>query len=121
MRFLAISDLHGEFHKAHLACERFRPNLLLCCGDWGDPEQVSEADLSAFTALCPVISVFGNHDSLELLPRIRNPDGSSILLDQGEVRRVGILSFAGISGIWAKSHRLRSDLGHSAPWAARRG
>ncbi len=106
MRILAISDLHGEFRRARDACGRLRPDLLLCCGDWGDPEQVSEADLAAFTAICPVITVFGNHDPLDLLARTRNPDGSRILLDQGEVRRPGALAVAGISGIWAKSHRL---------------
>jgi Icc-related predicted phosphoesterase len=51
--------------------------------------------------------VFGNHDDLPTLSALRNQDGSPVLLGQGE-RRGDFrgLSVAGVSGIWAKSHRL---------------
>jgi Icc-related predicted phosphoesterase len=79
---------------------------LLSCGDWGDPEQVGEADLAAFPARLPVLTTFGNHDPLDVLPRLKNRDGTPVLLGQGEVREVGRLRLAAIGGIWAKSHRL---------------
>jgi Icc-related predicted phosphoesterase len=106
MRILAISDLHGSLELAREACRRLRPELLLCCGDWGDPDQVTEADLDGFLDFCPVLTTFGNHDPLELLARWKNRDGSRVLIDQGEVRQVGGLRIAAIGGIWAKSHRL---------------
>ena len=106
MRIRAISDLHGDLASAREAIDRFAPDLLLCCGDWGDPEEVAEADLAAFAARGPVLTTFGNHDPLELLPRLRNRDGSAVLLGQGEVRDVGGLRVAAVGGIWAKSHRL---------------
>jgi uncharacterized protein len=55
----------------------------------------------------PVLTVFGNHDDLPGLAALRNRDGSAVLLAQGERREdfQGI-SVAGVSGIWAKSHRL---------------
>jgi Icc-related predicted phosphoesterase len=106
MRILAISDLHGSLSEARRACERFQPELLLCCGDWGDPDEISEVDLNEFLAYCPVLTTFGNHDPLDLLTRWRNLDGSSVLLGQGEVRAVQKLRVAAIGGIWAKSHRL---------------
>lgn len=106
MRILAISDLHGDLRPARVAVERFEPDLLLCCGDWGDPDQVRESDLAALAARGPILTTFGNHDPLALLARLTNRDGSTVLLAQGEVRAVPGLRVAAIGGIWAKSHRL---------------
>jgi len=106
MKILAISDLHGDSRLALKAVEEQRPDLLLCCGDWGDAAQVGDDDLGAFLDLCPVLSTFGNHDSLQLLGRQQNRDGSAVLLGQDEVRDFHGLKLAGIGGIWAKSHRL---------------
>ena len=106
MRLLAISDLHGDLDSARRAIEVFGPDLVLSCGDWGDPDQVSEADLAAFADLAPVLSTFGNHDPLDALARVRNRDGSAVLIAQGEVREVGGVRIAAIGGIWAKSNRL---------------
>jgi Icc-related predicted phosphoesterase len=63
---------------------------------------------NALLARVPILTVFGNHDDLSLLASLQNPiDGSSVLLKQGE-RRADFcgLSITGVSGIWAKSHRL---------------
>jgi Icc-related predicted phosphoesterase len=126
MRILAISDLHGAFELAIVACARFRPDLLICAGDWGDPEEVAEADLGRFLEVCPILTTFGNHDPLELLGRTVNRDGTPILLGQGEVRDVGGLRVAAIGGIWAKSHRqpyyvTDDDVADYARLAASRG
>jgi uncharacterized protein len=106
MKILVISDLHGDFSLAIQACEGTRPELLLCCGDWGDAEEVTAADLDGFLDFCPMLTTFGNHDPLDLLARMRNRDGSAVLLGQGETRNMKGLSLASIGGIWAKSHRL---------------
>jgi len=106
MRILAISDLHGDLDAAREALDRYEPELLLSCGDWGDPDQVAEADLAEFPARLPVLTTFGNHDPLAALARLRNRDGSSVLLAKGEVRQVEGVRVAAIGGIWAKSHRL---------------
>ena len=73
MRVLAISDLHGEFDRARRAALRLRPDLLLCCGDWGAPEQVTQADLEPFLEICPVLTTFGNHDPRREPGRGRSP------------------------------------------------
>jgi uncharacterized protein len=126
MKILAISDLHGDLRLATKACHDLRPDLLLCCGDWGDADQVSESDLEGFLDLCPVLTTFGNHDPLEILARWKNRDGSAVLLGQGEVRDFHGLKLAGIGGIWAKSHRLPcyvtdSDVAEWARAIARQG
>jgi Icc-related predicted phosphoesterase len=106
MRVLVISDLHGAVEFARKTCREIRPDLLLCCGDWGNAEEVAESDIEGFLDVCPVFTTFGNHDSLELLARIKNRDGSALLIGQGEMRKHQGLTIAAIGGIWAKSHRL---------------
>jgi uncharacterized protein len=104
MRILIVSDLHGDLCAADRAVANLRPDLLLSCGDWGDAEQVAEPALTALLEVVPTYTTFGNHDPLELLARLRNRDGSAVLLEQGQVREYGGLRVAAIGGIWAKSH-----------------
>ena len=105
MRILVISDLHGDLTSARAAIGRFTPDLLLSCGDWGDPGEVPVEELEGFPAQVPTLTTFGNHDPIEALARLRNRDGSAVLLEQGVVRTVGGVRVAAIGGIWAKSHR----------------
>ena len=126
MRLLAISDLHGELDAAWRAVEVARPDVLLCCGDWGDPEEVSLSDLERFTERLPVYTVFGNHDDLAVIQAWENRDGTPVLLPDGEVVHVAGLALAGISGIWAKSNRMPfyitdDQVAEAAQQAARRG
>jgi Icc-related predicted phosphoesterase len=106
MRILAVSDLHGDLESVREALARFPCDLLLSCGDWGDPEELTEADLAWFPTHVPVLSTFGNHDPGPWLAALRNQDGSTVELGQGETREVAGLRVAAIGGIWAKSHRL---------------
>jgi uncharacterized protein len=105
MRFLVISDLHGDLISAWEAVRLFEPEVLLSCGDWGDPEQVDEIELARFPARLPVYTTFGNHDPDALLQELRNGDGTPVLLPQGQVVSVAGIRLAAIGGIWAKSHR----------------
>jgi Icc-related predicted phosphoesterase len=104
MRVLVVSDVHGDLDSARRARTHFQPDLILSCGDWGDPDQVPEADLTAFVSDVPVYTTFGNHDPLDLLPRMSNRDGSPIFMASGSVREYAGLRLAAIGGIWAKSH-----------------
>lgn len=105
MKIVAISDMHGNLNSARLAIGKSNPDLVLSCGDWGDPGEVSPDDLQSILSMAPVLTVYGNHDDPDMLSAARNSDGSPVLLSPGEVREVGGLRFAGISGIWAKSHQ----------------
>lgn len=104
MRVLAIADLHGDLKSAWDAVDAACPDVLVCCGDWGDPGEVEFYDLEPFTRRLPVYTVFGNHDNLPALEAWWNADGSPVLLRPGEIQPVGSLVLAGINGIWAKSH-----------------
>ncbi len=104
MRILVVSDLHGDIESVNRARIEHRPDLLLSCGDWGDPEQVSEQALEGLLRLVPVYTTFGNHDPLEILARLKNRDESPVLIGQGLVQEFAGLRLAAIGGIWAKSH-----------------
>jgi uncharacterized protein len=104
MRVLVVSDLHGDLDSARRACDRRAPELILSCGDWGDPEQVDASTFAALLEVAPVYTTYGNHDPIDLLARSRNRDNSPVLLAQGEPREVAGLRIAAIGGIWAKSH-----------------
>jgi Icc-related predicted phosphoesterase len=104
MRIMVVSDLHGDLNSVDRAYRSHRPDLILSCGDWGDPDEVAEPAVMAFLEQVAVYTTFGNHDPVEMLSRLRNQDGSAVLLGQGAVQEFGGLRLAAIGGIWAKSH-----------------
>ena len=104
MHILVVSDLHGDLDSARRACDRLAPDLILACGDWGDPAEVNESKIAEILTVAPVYTTFGNHDPIELLDSLRNRDNSPVLLAQGESRVIHGLRLAAIGGIWAKSH-----------------
>ena len=107
MRLLVVSDLHGDLNSARRACDHVKPDLILSCGDWGDPDQVDESRFAAMLEVAPVFTTFGNHDAMDLLSGLRNRDDSPVLLAQGVTTEVSGLRLAAIGGIWAKSHAKR--------------
>lgn len=104
-RILAVSDMHGNLEPVHTLIDAYRPNVLISCGDWGDPGELSVGDFLEITSKVTLLTVFGNHDDIELMKTIRNRDGSPILLENGCMREVNGIRFGGINGIWAKSHK----------------
>lgn len=106
MRVVAVGDLHGETANLFRLLDTERPDGLLCVGDWGDPGQIAGETWAEVLDLGPVLSVFGNHDDPPTLAALRNRDGSPVLLAQARRADFCGLSVAGVSGIWAKSHRL---------------
>lgn len=105
MKIVAVSDMHGDLKNVHRIIDNVRPDMMLCCGDWGDPGEFDPQEFTSVLARTFVLSVYGNHDDIDLLKEARNIDGSPVLLTPEEVREIGGILFAGISGIWAKSHR----------------
>ena len=106
-RLVAIGDLHGDTAPLFRLLDAEAPvDGVLCVGDWGDAGQVAPEVWADLLARVPVLTTFGNHDDRPALAALRNRDGSSVLLEQGERRSdfCGV-SVAGVGGIWAKSHR----------------
>lgn len=105
MKALAVCDLHGDWKALWAMLERFEPSLILSAGDWGDKGEVEQSDFERLMERSKVLSIYGNHDDIGLLSRLRNSDGKAVLLPQGEVIEFEALRIVGLSGIWAKSHR----------------
>lgn len=105
MELLAVSDMHGRLDNVLRALDVTRARLVLSCGDWGDPGEIDPLDLRRIADRATVLSIYGNHDDIDLLTGVNNLDGTPILLRNGEIREVFGFRFAGINGIWAKSHR----------------
>ena len=104
MLILVVSDLHGDLNAAKEACQLAKPDLILSCGDWGDPEEVTKDDFEAIQKFAPIYTTFGNHDAVEILKNLNNHDGTPVLLPQGQAVVIAGLRLASIGGIWAKSH-----------------
>ena len=105
MKIAAVSDMHGNLDPVCEILKKEIPDLLLCAGDWGTPEEIFQNDFDAIVQKVTTITVFGNHDNLELLYQIKNQDGTAILIDNGATKDYDNLVIGGINGIWAKSHK----------------
>ena len=105
MKIAAVSDMHGNLDPVYEILKKEIPDLLLCAGDWGTPEEIFQDDFDAIVQKVTTITVFGNHDNLELLYQIKNQDGTAILIDNGATKDCDNLVIGGINGIWAKSHK----------------
>lgn len=105
MKIVAISDLHGDLEPVLKIIEVEQPDLLLCAGDWGTADEISENDFLPIVQKVFTLTVFGNNDYLDLLLTIKNNDKTPILLENGQIQQFENLTVAGISGIWAKSHK----------------
>lgn len=105
VRVLLVSDMHGDLTHLFSALDAEQPDLLICAGDWGDPETVPSETYEQLLARLPILTVYGNHDDIGLLSRLRNADGTPVLLRDGDIVEVKGITLTGINGIWAKSKR----------------
>jgi len=111
MKIMIISDLHYNRRIFHgidesrawswlLSVVDFhRPDLLISLGDWG--EGVSETEFYGLLRRTHTWSLYGNHDNLEILRKLRNTSGEPVLFNDGEIREAYELRFGAINGIIA--------------------
>jgi Icc-related predicted phosphoesterase len=112
---MMVSDIHynkKSFHgqdqsKAfdwlYRIVEKEKPDLLLSAGDFGgdsNPELFLPIVRSTY-----LLTIYGNHDNVELIQTLRNRDGSLCLLQDGLVRSHENLKIAGINGNIARIKR----------------
>ncbi|MDE1874344.1 MAG: metallophosphoesterase family protein [Candidatus Micrarchaeota archaeon] len=103
------SDIHFEesyYHGTYEGTAKDRllkmlkahgPQELIVTGDSGHKWTV--ADWEDITKIVQLTLLYGNHDDLKTLVRVRNADGTRALVDDGEVRSIGGLRFGFINGI----------------------
>ena len=111
MKFLVISDLHYDRRVFRGVDESVawgwlldivgfhRPDVLLCCGDWGTAISIEEfGELLRCTL---VLSIYGNHERMDVLGGLWNTrePGLPVLMRDGEIYVLGGLRIAGVNGI----------------------
>lgn len=85
-----------------------KPEFLVGLGDWGRAWIKTQWDELA--SLCHLSIIYGNHEKLDLLKRPRNLDGSRILVQDGETRRIASLRFGFINGIVSDTRRSKQGI-----------
>jgi predicted phosphodiesterase len=108
MKIMMISDLHYStkifhgrneskvFNWLYNIIEKEKPDLLLCAGDFG-----KEVTLEMFQPIINqtyLLTIYGNHENIELIKNIKNKDGSYCWLQDGIIREYDRLKIAGING-----------------------
>lgn len=67
MKIFAIGDMHGNLEVVLKALSEFEVDLLVSTGDWGDPDEIDEETFQAVLSRVHVLTVYGNHDYVDLL------------------------------------------------------
>ncbi len=115
MRVLFVSDLHCEDGEEQWdwLFERIDEEgveVVLSAGDWGH----CKYRLHEALGKVKVYTIYGNHDDVEYLASLRNPDGSKVLLDAEKVVIEG-LTVGGISGIVSLKRRVKDGVPRNFP------
>jgi Icc-related predicted phosphoesterase len=128
LRILAICDLHydkrvfGGFDEGRAwewllsIVDYHSPEYLLSCGDWG--EAVNEAEFYMLLRRAIVLTIYGNHEKMDVLSKLYNVRSNSylpVLMEDGRIYDVGDLRVAGINGLIAKERKHREGVPRKAP------
>jgi len=128
MKVMVISDLHYEKRVFRGVDESMawswlmsivdyhRPDYLLSCGDWGSA--VNEVEFYELFKKTVVLSIYGNHENLDVLTKLYNirvNEYLPILMEDGRVYEDAGLRVAGINGIMAKKRKLKKGVPRKTP------
>jgi len=105
VKILLISDIHGKWSILYEILEKERPDLLLSGGDWGTDSKGNDLMFKQFIkdAKIPIITVYGNHDSIELIKNLK--EKNFYWLPTFIPRTIKGLTFLGINGNIAGKRR----------------
>lgn len=120
MKLVVVADVHdlAGFANLYRAVDFERPDVVLSCGDWGSNLPTQRKHVLAhyspeFLKLTPgayeelftpilektrLISLYGNHDILDVLYGLKNKDGSNCWLPSFEKKLIDGLTIVGING-----------------------
>ncbi len=77
-------------------------------GDWGHAWIKPQWD--ELIQFCNTSIIYGNHDKVKLLRRLRNTDGSRVLLHDGETREIAGLRFGFINGVISETKHMKQGV-----------
>jgi len=93
-----------------------KPDLLLSCGDWG--AGVSEVEFYELLKKTVVLSIYGNHENMDVLTKLYNVKTSEflpMLMEDAKIYEIDSLRIAGINGIIAKKKKVRRGVPRKMP------
>ena len=128
MRVLIISDLHYD-RKIYKGVDEskawswllsivdyHKPDLLLSCGDWGSA--ISFGEFYELLKKTIVLSIYGNHENMEVLTKLYNIKSDKylpVLMEDGRIYEFCSLKIAGISGIISTKRKSRKGVPRKRP------
>lgn len=128
VKIMVISDLHYEKRVFRGVDESkawswlievvdyHKPDLLLSCGDWG--AGVSEVEFYELLKKTVVLSIYGNHENMDVLTKLYNVKTSEflpMLMEDAKIYEIDSLRIAGINGIIAKKKKVRRGVPRKMP------
>ncbi len=129
MRILVISDLHYETGKRRFhfpgmdeakslpwlydTMDRVNPNAIIILGDTGS--SMTRQDWDQLVAKYTVYALYGNHDYYHMMKRIRNVDGTPMLMRDGEIKELDGLRFGFINGIVTHTGKQKKGVPRKTP------
>jgi len=128
MKIMVISDLHYDKRifkgvdesKAWSwlveVVDYHKPDLLLSCGDWGSA--ISSEEFYELLRKTVVLTIYGNHENLEVLKSLHNVRCDKylpVLMEDGRVYAFEGLKVAGVSGIIARKRKVKKGVPRKTP------
>ena len=124
-KIVVVSDIHYEQSTFHgidesrafdwilnIVIEK-SPTDLIGLGDWGYAWSLQEWE--EICSLVKVHTIFGNHDDLATLSKVKNSDDSPILAKDAEIRNISELKFGFISGIVTPEGGVKKGIPRKTP------
>ena len=128
MRILIVSDIHHE-GKPHRGIDQSRawewllnivdihkPDLLLSCGDWGIA--ISKPEFYELLKRVLVLSIYGNHENMDVLNciyNIKSKEYLPVLMEDGKIYEFNNLRITGINGIIAEKKKIKKGVPRKTP------
>ena len=128
MKIMIISDLH--YNKRIFrgvdesrawswlieVVDYHRPDYLLSCGDWDSA--INEAEFYELLKKTIVLTIYGNHENMDVLVKLYNIRASNylpVLMEDAKIYDIGDLKIADINGIIAKKRKVKKGVPRKTP------
>ncbi len=93
-----------------------KPDYLLSCGDWGSA--INEAEFYELLKKTTVLTIYGNHENMDVLTKLYNVKTSNylpVLMEDAKIYELNGLKIAGVNGIIAKKRKTKKGVPRRTP------
>lgn len=101
MKILAFADVHGSttaFNKIDTAIKKYKPDILVCCGDVSIFEQHLDLIIKKIAAFGKqTLVLHGNHESAEIMKKLCARHENIIFMHK-KIKEINEITFVGYGG-----------------------